>query len=973
MLLGLSVQAQSVTNYSMTYESGTFTPLTDATVLESGSLDDYNNKMYDGTSSTPSQTATGAGYSLGFTFTLGNDTFTNFIVNTNGYIILRNSGDEDYDAGYSAGSTYYNAKNMVSALATAAGSSDSTKISYKVEGEEGNHVLTVEFLNVDGYGYSVYGSPYTVYSVQLKLYEDGNKVQVVYGPCSLNPDNSYGSTSFYVGIYKDGSSQDLIAKGGSWDNDETTTYYGGMSMGPYSTPETPATGTTYTFAPPLPCVAPETQPTNLKLGATSSSVSGSFNATVADQYLVLLSNGALTSEANPADGVQYNSGDSLGNAIVVQMSADSTFTYSGNVKGGTEYTVTVFAANTKCSGGPDYRLDEPLSSKVTTLPGAPDTLALADADSTQLVLTAKAIKDANVVVAYSDHLGTSSYGSQLAEGDFGTPSGDLKSGDEINGGGKVVYVGEGSDNIAIGDLQPGKLYHFKAWTKQDTTYSSTALTASAFTASKLPWDADLNSLPTQTAPLGWNVGPAHSDRGWVVDKDNSWGATDTTPFLQNYGFEGGEGGVETWLETPYIYLSDIANRLIFELRLVSAEGYYSSDPYTWNDSDSVTIQATTDGKTYTTVSALGKNDLPEFTDVNSFKKLYTTFYELAGKKARLRIGFKLYGKATITLRNIKVEEKGQCDYPINVAAVDSTIVGDEAAIDWTSQGDENAWEIQYKKNSTDTWKDAPSVIVQEHPYKLTGLDGKTVYDVRVRALCSETQHSSWSDVAQFTSGLAVPFTEEFANEETDPGWKSMRGKLGTPSELTEGGLWTWEKDYYETAAHYNASYSDYTQEADDWYVSPKFDLGDGSWKDTATVQFNFSSYAIHATDYSVYLVVAKDGENFNAADTVLALHNADLKSDTLYTVPLEGYTGKIRLGVLLSYSGGTIRYLTLTSVGVYGTKDETPNAISSITRNDNANDGRVYTVDGRFVADKFDATKLPRGMYIVGHKKIVIR
>lgn len=1048
-----AVQAQTVTNYSLDYTAGTFTPLSGATVLGSGASDDYNNKMYDGTSSSPSQTASGAGIDLGFTFTLGNDTFTHFIVNGNGYLILRNEGDDDYDAGYTASSAYYNAKNMVSGYAVSAGASDSTSVSYKIEGEEGNHVLTVQFLNVNGYGYSVYGDPVCTFSEQIKLFENGNKVQIIFGNCALNPQSSYGTTQFYVGLYKDGASTDLICKGDDgWENNSTSNYYTSIGIGSYNDP--PTSGTTYTFTPPVPCEKPQGQPSDLTLDATSTSISGSFTTTQADQYLVLLSKGTLNSDAVPADGVTYSEGDSLGNAAVVQLSADPTFNISNGVDGATNYNVTVFAANTKCAGGPDYNLDNALTKDITTKPAAPESLGIVSADSTQIDLSALPVEGGDVLVAYADKLGSDFYGSPTVNGAFGEPSGDLKAGDAIDGGGTVVYVGGATNDIKVADLKPGHLYHFKAWTKQNGEYSSTAMTTSAYTASQTPWTADFSSTPTEAAPLGWNVGSGLSDRGWVLSKDNSYGSTDTTPYLENYGFKG-EGGAETWVETPDIYLSDNANRLIFELRLIKNSGYYSTDTYTWNDNDSVTIQATTDGKTYTTLAQYGKNELPTFTDQTSYKKLYTTFYELAGKKVRLRINLKLNSNANIRLRNFTVEEKGQCDYPINVVIPDSTIIGDEVKVNWTPQGDENAWEVQYKKSSTDSWQGATKITTQERPLSISGLEGSTLYDVRVRALCSETEHSAWSDAAQFKSGLSVPFNITFANETSDPGWKSMTGELDTPSELTEGGHWAWANDWYGTSVSYSGSYSN--DSASDWYISPKFDLGDGTWNSTASVKFNYDSYGMNADDYTVYLVVAADGEHFNAADTILALHKGELVSDSLYQVPLKGYKGAVRLGVLLKYNGGLIRDLKIVSIGVtpncisdanslevtdtttttatirwegtadqwlvvnrkkgsadrkfvtvtgneytvenlepdteyefgvtvcneagdtakvvyvtYRTKAETPTAIDVINAARSL-DGRVYTIDGRLVADKFEPSTLKPGVYIVNRKKVLIR
>lgn len=46
----------------------------------------------------------------------------------------------------------------------------------------------------------------------------------------------------------------------------------------------------------------------------------------------------------------------------------------------------------------------------------------------------------------------SSYGDVIADGIFGEPAGEMAAGDQINGGGDVVYVGDAKDGITIDEL-----------------------------------------------------------------------------------------------------------------------------------------------------------------------------------------------------------------------------------------------------------------------------------------------------------------------------------------------------------------------------------------------------------------------------------------------------------------------------------------------------------------------------------------
>ncbi len=120
---------------------------------------------------------------------------------------------------------------------------------------------------------------------------------------------------------------------------------------------------------PTPCTAPTNQPTGLTLSnITGSSIDGSFSATTADEYLVVVSTSS-TLGANPVDGVTYNNGDTIGSGTVVQSSNATTFTATG-LSQTTQYYFFVFAYNdSSCAGGPAYNTTTPLTGDETTITG----------------------------------------------------------------------------------------------------------------------------------------------------------------------------------------------------------------------------------------------------------------------------------------------------------------------------------------------------------------------------------------------------------------------------------------------------------------------------------------------------------------------------------------------------------------------------------------------------------------------------
>lgn len=141
------------------------------------------------------------------------------------------------------------------------------------------------------------------------------------------------------------------------------------------------TGTATTIAGLPPCAAPATQPTNLTFGtAGTTTITGNFTSTTADQYLVVRSTSSTLS-VNPANGTSYNSGDILGNGTVVQRGTGNSFTATG-LSPNTIYYFFVFSLNSQaCINGPAYNINAPLTANQSTIPLPPCTTPTAQGTS----------------------------------------------------------------------------------------------------------------------------------------------------------------------------------------------------------------------------------------------------------------------------------------------------------------------------------------------------------------------------------------------------------------------------------------------------------------------------------------------------------------------------------------------------------------------------------------------------------------
>ncbi|MCF1192543.1 GEVED domain-containing protein [Mangrovimonas sp. AS39] len=143
--------------------------------------------------------------------------------------------------------------------------------------------------------------------------------------------------------------------GYGWNNDNSTGNYPAFTIDDIEVKGTPLPA----------CATPSQQPTTLTLSATGDSAYGSFTAASPepDNYLVVISTSATP--PTPIDGVNYNIGDTIGTATVVDIDSSTNFTATGLTQN-TTYYVYVFSFNSDCTGGPLYFTTNPLSGNVTT-------------------------------------------------------------------------------------------------------------------------------------------------------------------------------------------------------------------------------------------------------------------------------------------------------------------------------------------------------------------------------------------------------------------------------------------------------------------------------------------------------------------------------------------------------------------------------------------------------------------------------
>ena len=520
---------------------------------------------------------------------------------------------------------------------------DDTQISFWTEGQEGYRALVIEYKNVDFQGTYNAENDYcgAKATVQYRLYEKTGNIEMKVS--GFKPVNTGTSNFMRIGIL--GDSKDF-AQVQAWDGSVFSSRDANISYSPTSYP---VDGTVYTFQAPEACVTPVVAPADLVLTSTTTQISGTFTATQGDHFLVLATTEAELSE-KPADGTKYKVGDELGNARVIANVDRAEFVGPNDMAQGT-FNVFVIAYNSLCMDGPLYG-NEAATAAIAMKPGAPASLAVTAADKNNISLKAED-SGAQMVIAMTAEQHFNSIGQGYPYGEFGTPAGTYEVGQEIDGGGKVIYVGSSVDAIGVNDLESGKPYFFRAWsTDGNGGYSSEYLDINAVTAAELPWEFDINAIPTGEAPLGW----AKSS------EDDSWSVNSRAGYFYNQVNVAAETDPNIiWLESPDIYLGEGSNWLSIDLAATDIPLRFATD-WVMGDNDKVAIQVTADGVEYKDILAITKDNMPgddgegkAMWQNGQFYSFKANFSEYAGQKVKVRIYIQRMSKGQVQLKNFKID------------------------------------------------------------------------------------------------------------------------------------------------------------------------------------------------------------------------------------------------------------------------------------------------------------------------------
>lgn len=752
--------------------------------------------------------ATLAGISIGFDFQFYGETFDKFAVAGNGYIVLGKK--EAANIGFSKNKAMLAMPLLDYCIGI---SSDipvyDRQVAYQVAEEDGKKVLTVQFTGK--YAKKDEETPSAVYTYQVKLYEDGNRIEMVFDEGTRIFPADFTGTIFHVGLK--GSGTACFFANATWALNNVSDCYTDLRRTTDQVPQA-TNGLIFTFEMGQPCDAP-TYTGTITLSPKSDEMGLTVVVDTAGKqalgYVVVASEQPI--EGAPEDGMDYSKGNALLGGTVVCAGSIKTdwggsrnnpksitlwefshpyYAYEDRLTPNSTYYYAVYFSNTgKCLT--TYSEGTMVTGKTATT--APAGLEVTSASLSEVSFSATANElGEEIAILMTTGQGEDKNGNRIYTGNFAQIAAGAEVGDKFTTSyqiaGKdivdttvVLYKGAaGADITCAVNLANNRVYYFGAVSKGAESGIYSTLTANAepyLTPAGLPFSDNfaLNLSAAENEPFigGW-AGTENFEP--KMNSDRKVGSVISTM---------GKGPDQAVLVMPALDFPTDSNVIV--------NIAYSVDPYGYNSEkvagDSIALEISTDGgETFKVLKAVHKE-----TDNLSMGKVILSDY-LGAKQAILRlraVNANPDKKWNIEVTRISISALPFCPEPGKPYV--STTYGGTLGLTWSaSENNETQWNIStapaVAEDQEPAWSRA--LVVNEKPYYLTGLADRETYNVRIQAVCVGGRTSGWVE-SQVQAGRVPTFKEDFNNLPVEEGYYGP--------ELEWPALWTigYYSDYYATS------------------------------------------------------------------------------------------------------------------------------------------------------------------------------
>lgn len=732
----LTAQAQVISSYTMQATQGIYTEITDGVAMDTTgiALDEMQYKVWhaDGLAT---ETTTMTGFPIGFDFEFNDILCNQFVIGSDGYIALgRDAITIDPTHGPFVAVREEAADNVIGVMPNVWTQMrwETTSFSYKLEGEAPNRTLVVQFKDwAPQFGWD--GADVSM-NFQIRLHETTNLIDIVFGEFSNTGDMGKNTRIALRGNYEDLLSLTDGEEAGminfvALPDDNSFFLENGMIT----------SGLTYTFTPPADCVTPVEEVPWLSLETTSTGMTMEFTPTAdADHYLVLLSLDG-TETVNPTNGVRYAAGDSLGDFLVWGYTADTMLTteYFVDLQPATRYNVTIYPANSKCSGGPLYRNGFQRAA-IDTKPGSPASIEVTATTLNTLTFNVEGNGTDNVIVLVTDSVRDNAPYAPIME--FGEPIGPLAVGDVIADMSRVVYMGPSAQGVVVEDLEPGVAYYVRALSYNDYyDYSSDYVQEAVATVATLPFTPDLSyRTELNMVPVGWESetwGKAKQTSGYGDDEYQFYGASTANA----------TDGFVADLTTSRILVDQKDVFFTFEYCMYIWQRFGGNQTYdAWEAGDKLAVQVSLNGGDFEDVHVITAENNVKVDSVNQFIPVSVDLSAYQGDEVRIRIHWECFSGSQVRVPIEDLVVEGVPLPAVPVVSV-SDITWNSAVVTW--RGEQESYEFAYAK----VGEEFTTNVVNEKSVALTELTHLTEYQVKVRGIVSEEETSEWSDVVTFTT------------------------------------------------------------------------------------------------------------------------------------------------------------------------------------------------------------------------------
>lgn len=530
----------------------------------------------------------GPGFPIGFDFRLGGNIVDQFAVSSNGMLQL-GKGEVDYRGGninlvMNANGMATNAPFQV-CMAPIMGGAFKGTISYKTVGEEGNRICIVQWqtmiLNETS---AVVDTQRAKFSLQMRLYEADGKLEMAF----IGEQSPMTGNGFFTGIHGWDNYDQLVVASNPREGQPASISspviakdlhnVGILERGTYITwsmEDDDDESFVLTFYPAPDTPAPANAPVDLTVRQKGADILVSCKkAEGADATMIVYSNSPFTDADLPVNGVSYrvydNNGDfitHIGNSTVIYYQNDEDIEVTiPNVEANGNYYVRAYSVN----GYPNYNTENfaEYTAMTTQLPPAGFF-----SETREEGINLHWSSDYPVVIAVSTRMPLEYLDSY--QGVFGQPEASVSVGDEIPGGGKVVYVGDGSECLIPNEmLKPNFPNMFRIWNVKDGVISSTANNSYGIPELTLPYEPEVETWPFALLPAGWQT--SNENYGWTPryrDGDRAQSLNGTFASSEQAGYP-----VSLTLTTPELPFTDGAATLEFEWALETVKDPAPADP-----------------------------------------------------------------------------------------------------------------------------------------------------------------------------------------------------------------------------------------------------------------------------------------------------------------------------------------------------------------------------------------------------------